>query len=620
MRGVRHTPSRLPAVRALIAGAAFLAGAVASVAHAGATGSVGTGNGEEETAFAVPRVVLPGRNDAVAFPQPLGPGDAAVVRRVFVLQRQGRTDAAQRVLDELGNTLLLGDVLADRYLGRHHRASAGELSDWMRRFQDRPDAPAIHQLLLRRLPRGAAAPLAPRPTPDPATELAGLIEQVPLDAAVAEPLKPRPPPIDNLVIDRAARGNTSNALHWIASRYRHPGEAAAARGALARALFTRNADTAVLQIAHSDLQLAPAAVRDAVAPYVGGLAAWRLGHMDQAATLFHAAAATPSATARQSAAAALWAARAAARLNQPDDAAAWLRRAAAEPATLHGLLARRMLGQSTGTADDFDLVSQADVDAIAATTPGWRAFALLQVGEKARAEAELTLLWPTARNDAALQRSLALVAGALGMTSLAGDLTTLAALEDRSPRADLLLPLPDLRPTGGFRVDPALIYALARVESNFDADAVSPAGARGLLQLMPVTARYIVEEDLALARLNDASLNLQIGQRYLDYLAQQDGIEHDLLRMLAGYNAGPGNVARWVSEIRDHADPLLFIEALPNDETRHFVQNALTFTWLYAARLHLPAPSLTAMAAGHFPRFTPPADRGMMAMAAPRLH
>ncbi len=63
----------------------------------------------------------------------------------------------------------------------------------------------------------------------------------------------------------------------------------------------------------------------------------------------------------------------------------------------------------------------------------------------------------------------------------------------------------------------------------------------------------------------------------------------DLLRLLASYNAGPGNFARWVSQIRDNDDPLLFIEAIPIDETRAHVPRVLTYTWIYAARLHLPA-------------------------------
>ena len=106
--------------------------------------------------------------------------------------------------------------------------------------------------------------------------------------------------------------------------------------------------------------------------------------------------------------------------------------------------------------------------------------------------------------------------------------------------------MPRLHPAGGFRIDPALVYALTRLESNFDAAAVSPAGARGLMQIMPATARYITGDYRStIGRLHDPSLNLDIGQRYVAYLARQDGIDGDLIRMLASYNAGPGSFLRW---------------------------------------------------------------------------
>ena len=87
------------------------------------------------------------------------------------------------------------------------------------------------------------------------------------------------------------------------------------------------------------------------------------------------------------------------------------------------------------------------------------------------------------------------------------------------------------------------------------------------------------------------------------------------MRLLASYNAGPDATLHWAADLHDDNDPLLFIEAIPNDETRRFVRRTLTYTWIYAARLHLPAPSLDEMAAGAFPRFTPPAAGGKIATA-----
>ena len=149
------------------------------------------------------------------------------------------------------------------------------------------------------------------------------------------------------------------------------------------------------------------------------------------------------------------------------------------------------------------------------------------------------------------------------------------------------------------------MYALTRLESNFNTAAVSPVGARGLMQIMPMTAQYIAgDASLGGFRLHEPALNLELGQRYVAYLAAQEGIRGDLIRILASYNSGPGSFARWAASVRDGGDPLLFIEAIPIPETRGYVQHALAYTWIYAARLGLPAPSLPELAAGSFPRLS----------------
>ena len=136
---------------------------------------------------------------------------------------------------------------------------------------------------------------------------------------------------------------------------------------------------------------------------------------------------------------------------------------------------------------------------------------------------------------------------------------------------------------------------------------------------MPVTARHVGSDELQSAgSLHDPAVNLELGQRYVLMLAEQDAIGNNLLRLLASYNAGLGGCCNGRATMHDDGDPLLFIEAIPKDETRRFVERALTYTWIYAARLHVPAPSLDDMAAGEFPRFTPASGEGKIASA--RLH
>src|SRR5260370_42173951 len=135
------------------------------------------------------------------------------------------------------------------------------------------------------------------------------------------------------------------------------------------------------------------------------------------------------------------------------------------------------------------------------------------------------------------------------------------------------------------------------------------------MQLMPVTANYMARDALLdNSKLDDPEVNLELGQRYVLYLARHDAVDDDLIRLLASYNAGPGKCATW--NIRDNGDPILFIEAIPIEQTRVFVQRALAYTWIYAGRLNLPAPSLDELAAGGFPRFRPASTSSEPVVAA----
>ncbi|MGH7210622.1 MAG: transglycosylase SLT domain-containing protein, partial [Acetobacteraceae bacterium] len=303
------------------------------------------------------------------------------------------------------------------------------------------------------------------------------------------------------------------------------------------------------------------------------------------------------------AASAYWAARAALRQHHVADYYDWLRRAAAERRTFHGLIARRILGWGTGLILGHEVLSQADVDALAAMPRGRLAFALLQVGQRERAEAELRALWPEVADSAPLRRALLLAAAGAHLTDLAAQLASLVQAADGIPHDALLFPVPRLDPAGGFVVDRALVYGLTRTESNFDPTAVSRAGAHGLMQIMAVTARAVSGNPrLKTAALHDPALNLGLGQRLLLRLAARPSIHGDLIRLLGSYNAGAAGFADAVAKRGDEADPVLFIDSIPISETRRFVQRVLANSWIYAASLGLPPPGLEELAAGRFPR------------------
>lgn len=533
---------------------------------------------------------------------PLAATDKLALQNIFALHASKDWAAAEQATAQLSDRRLEGHILADRWLSPGApRPDQEALRDWLTRFADHPDAPAIHALLRRMAPRGAALPAAP--ALNSLAEDAGIVpeeREAPAQGFV------RNPALDRALRDLVRDGNVDAALRRMkATRGMTAPYAAALRADFAQSLFRRGEDERAFELASTATR--SRAEPSGRAAFAAGLAAWGLGHFDVALPYFEVAARAPAASAANRAAAAYWASRAAIRARHPGMHVPWLLQAAQEPRTFYGLMARRALGLTPGFAWHAEAGGEEGMAALIEIAGGWRAIALLQIGQTARAEAELRALWPLARGNLPLLRAMLALASQAGLTHLSAQLAELAQAADGRPRDLARFPLPRLTPAQGFRVEPALIYALARQESNFDSAAVSRAGARGLLQVMPATAAYLANDPSFIGegaeRLHNPGLSLELGQRYLHYLARTEAVGNDLIRLLAAYNAGPGNLAKWLPAARHRDDALLFIEAIPFDETRTHVQRVLAYSWIYASRLGLPAPSLDQLVQGEFPRF-----------------
>ena len=145
-------------------------------------------------------------------------------------------------------------------------------------------------------------------------------------------------------------------------------------------------------------------------------------------------------------------------------------------------------------------------------------------------------------------------------------------------------------PSGG-NTEPALLFAIVRQESAFEPDAMSPAGARGLMQLMPATASFIANNlqlPLSIPRLTmDGLYNVTLGRGYLEHLIDDFGGSYALA--IASYNAGPGRVRQWLAEYGDprgsKIDMVDWIETIPIDETRLYVQRVLENLQVYRGQV-----------------------------------
>ncbi len=140
-------------------------------------------------------------------------------------------------------------------------------------------------------------------------------------------------------------------------------------------------------------------------------------------------------------------------------------------------------------------------------------------------------------------------------------------------------------------IDLAAIYAVARQESRFDMDAKSSAGALGLMQLMPATAKETAERlgiGYSSGRLtSDPAYNALLGSTYLG--AQLSRYDGSLILAAGAYNAGAGNVNKWITAFGNptagSVDPVVWIELIPFVETRKYVQRVLANYMFYRARL-----------------------------------
>lgn len=140
-------------------------------------------------------------------------------------------------------------------------------------------------------------------------------------------------------------------------------------------------------------------------------------------------------------------------------------------------------------------------------------------------------------------------------------------------------------------IHPSWVFAITRQESAFMADARSHVGATGLMQLMPATAKDTARRfDIPLAspqQVLNPNTNIQLGAAYLSQIYGQ--FKGNRVLASAAYNAGPGRVRQWLKNA-EHLPFDVWVENIPFDETRQYVQNVLTYSVIYGQKLNAPQP------------------------------
>ncbi|MCI3135543.1 lytic transglycosylase domain-containing protein [Phenylobacterium aquaticum] len=498
-----------------------------------------------------------------ATPQVLSPADAQHYAAAFEsVDRGDYIDAAMQGI-EITDPTLNGYITYRQLMHpTAHKSNFDELADWLSRYSDLPPAERISGLAAKRKP--VEAP--PLPTP----RLAGTDwAQVQLVA----PGSGGPFDLDNTRLAREAfySGDPKRAYD------------------VGKAVGDR---------------------------WIVGMAAYRLRKFDQAEKALAQLADDQGEDLWVRAGGAYWAARAAQAQGHTDDAVAHLRLAAGAPNTFYGMIAARqvalhelgdpipMIESPTAPPRAAVLVKasysgpSADLTRMMAEDPrAHRAAALAQIGRVLEAAQELRAGVALASTNAERDRWTRLAA--LINAGLAEDMAT-ASYATARRRAEADYPVPALKPREGFKVNKALVYAIVRQESRFNPGVVSPAGAVGLMQLMPDAAAHVsgdtrLRDDMS--PLFDPSYNLKVGQDYLSWLMSQ-GVGYDILRTVAAYNGGPATLQKTAEMLGDDDESLMVIECMPALETRNYVEKVMAAYWSYRKKFGQESVTLDALASG----------------------
>ena len=292
--------------------------------------------------------------------------------------------------------------------------------------------------------------------------------------------------------------------------------------------------------------------------------------------------------------AAYWLGRTAEAANDRAAAETWYREGARHLTAFYGQLSARRLNLDIAALPPEPLPTKEQADAFERAELPRLVRMMAEIGERERVAAMFRHMSAVAREA----HEHAMIARLATQMDLPDQAVRAARRAERAGAPLTVLGYPTLPlKRAGDQLQPALVHALIRQESGFDREAISRAGARGLMQLMPETAR-LVAKDINVAYqphmlTEDPTFNMLLGRTYLQRMIEEMG---GVPAALAAYNAGPSRAKRWM---RNNGDPRVdedalvdWIELIPIAETRDYVQRVLENEFVYRLREARPPAQL----------------------------
>lgn len=528
--------------------------------------------------------------------------NAALYAQIFMLQDKEKIETAKKLESKLTDKLLMNEVLYQRYTSKTYHTRGNELKAWMDKYNDMPGSERLYKM-------------------------AGLKK-----ASVRKPNMPH-------IINGKEYIETAQSENWTVKQYKEKttktidkfkkairsGSSRTARNILEDKSFKAKISESdygrlagrlsFLYYTNGEYELAKKwgfVSSDAKSEYglwTMGLLYFKEQKYDEAQKHFGEILDLTQINNARKTEAAFWAGRCADINGDRSAAKNYWKIAATYPMSFYGALASTMLGD-TPEYEFFDQeCSDEDIITLRDDKYGKKALALLQVGRKSRAEQYLKYL-VTAKSSDKMLHAVNAVSSMYGLPSVS--ILVSGVMRDRGIleiNDDIIYsaqyPLPNWEPMGGWSIDRALLLAITKQESGFKQTAKSSAGANGVMQLMPKTAKLVARKNsvkMSEIDMSNPEHNMFLGQQFIVDLLQHQMIQNNIIKMLIAYNAGIGNLGKFEKNFST-SDPLLYIESFPAYETRNYVKRVMSNLWLYRARLDQPLTALKELAEGSWPYY-----------------
>lgn len=532
----------------------------------------------------------------------LSDADESLYAQIFMLQDSEKFSVAEKLQRQLSDPVLMNEVLYQRYFSKTYHTTGTEIKSWMDKYYEMPGAVRMEKLSKKKkvVVKSARVP----------SMLSGGMS---IENAQSETWT-----------EKQYSGSTDKNITKFRKAIRS-GSTKTARTILEEKSFKRkltesdygrlSGRLAYVYYTNGEYELAKKwgfVASDANSEYglwTMGLLYFKEKKYSESEKYFSKILQLKQINNARKTEAAFWAGRAADMRGEHSRARDYWRVAATHPMAFYGALAATMMGN----VPEYEFFEQEftteDIDELRLDRYGKIAMALLQVNRKDRAEEYLKYMITSKVSDKTLH-AINAVATAYGMPRVSilasGVIRDRGILEiDDDVIYTAQYPLPDWEPMGGWSIDRALLLAITKQESGFRTNVKSGAGANGLMQIMPSTAKRVARANkvnMSDIDMSNPEHNMFLGQQYIVDLLAHPNVNNNIIKMLVAYNAGMGSLVKFEKSFTTD-DPLLYIESFPAYETRGYIKRVMANLWLYRARLNQPLTTLKVLADSEWPLY-----------------